>query len=129
VHLAEPPTQNSGLGGTAVIGEGMTIKGSIHSRQDLFMDGELDGVLIVENCALTIGPHGKVVANARAREVDIQGAVTGNVECTGKTFIRASGRLVGDIRAAGIVIEDGAGFKGKVEIVNLTNPAESADDK
>jgi cytoskeletal protein CcmA (bactofilin family) len=107
----------------------MTIKGSIHSRQDLFMDGELDGVLIVENCALTIGPHGKVVANARAREVDIHGAVTGNVECTGKTFIRASGRLVGDIRAAGIVIEDGAGFKGKVEIVNLSNPAESAGDK
>jgi cytoskeletal protein CcmA (bactofilin family) len=126
--LSELLNKHPATGGTAFIGEGMTIKGSIHSKQDLFIDGDIDGVLIVENCTLTIGPHGKAVANARAREVDIQGAVTGNVECTGKTTIRASGRLVGDIRAAGIVIEDGAGFKGKVEIVNPPDSAESAGD-
>jgi cytoskeletal protein CcmA (bactofilin family) len=106
----------------------MTINGSVHSNQDLFMDGEIDGVLIVENCMLTIGPHGKAVANSRAREVDIHGTVRGNVESTGKTVIRASGLLVGDIRAAGIVIEDGAGFKGRVEIVNQPSSEESAGD-
>ncbi len=101
----------------AVIGSGMIIKGSIQSTQDLFMDGEIDGELLVENYRLTIGPHGRAVANASASEVDIHGSVTGNVECTGKTTIRASGRLEGDVRTAGIVIENGAGFKGKVEIV------------
>jgi cytoskeletal protein CcmA (bactofilin family) len=124
--LSEPVKQNSEVNGTAVIGEGMIIKGSIYSKQDLFLDGEIDGDLIVENCILTVGPHGKVTANARAREVEIHGAVTGNVECTGKTVIRASGRLVGDIRAAGIVIEDGAAFKGRVEIVNQPGTEESA---
>jgi len=126
--LSEPVKQNSAAGGTAVIGEGMVIKGSIYSKQDLFVDGEIEGVLIVENSTLTVGPHGRVAANARAREVDIHGVVTGNVECTGKTVIRASGRLVGDIRAAGIVIEDGAGFKGRVEIVNQPGTEESAGD-
>jgi cytoskeletal protein CcmA (bactofilin family) len=102
----------------------MIVKGTVHSRQDLYMDGEIDGLLVVEDCKLTIGPHGKAIANTTAREVDIQGAVTGNVECTGKTFIRASGQLVGDIRTAGIVIENGAAFKGKVEIVTPPTPAQ-----
>jgi cytoskeletal protein CcmA (bactofilin family) len=106
----------------------MVIKGSVHSQQDLYLDGEIDGALVVENCKLTIGPHGKAVANASAREVDIHGTVTGNVDCTGKTFIRATGRLMGDVRTAGIVIENGAGFKGKLEIVNPDSPAESAED-
>jgi cytoskeletal protein CcmA (bactofilin family) len=126
VHLAEPVPQNPANGGVAIIGKGMIIKGSIHSQQDLLLDGEIDGELVIENCRLTVGPHGKAVANAVASEVDIQGSVTGNVECTGKTSIRASGWLVGDVRTAGIVIESGAYFKGKVEITNSREQANSA---
>jgi cytoskeletal protein CcmA (bactofilin family) len=110
--------QSPSPGGVAVIGKGMVIKGNIHSKQDLVLDGEIEGALIVENCLLTIGPHGKALANATAREMDIQGEVIGNVECTGKVSIRTSGQLVGDISAGGIVIESGAYFKGKVDIVN-----------
>src|SRR5437879_122523 len=95
----------------------MIIKGSIYSKQDMFLDGEIEGNLYVEDYRLTIGPHGKVVANARAREVEIQGRITGNVEASENTAIRASGRMVGDIRTAGIVIESGALLKGRVEIV------------
>ena len=126
--MSEPVKQYSAPNGTAVIGEGLVIKGSIHGKTGSvcgWQKSEL-GDLIVENCLLTVGPHGKVVANARAREVEIHGAVTGNVECTGKTVIRASGRLIGDIRTAGIVIEDGAAFKGQVEIVNQPGTEESA---
>lgn len=112
---------------TAFIGQGTTIIGSIQSKQDLFLDGELEGDLDVENLSLTIGPHGRVVANAKAREVDIQGNMTGNVESSGKTFIRASGRLVGDVVTGGIVIETGAVFKGKVEI--LMRPDQGAEVK
>jgi len=94
----------------------MIIKGKIHSTQDMYLDGEIDGDLNVENCVLTIGPNGKIAANAKAREVDIQGSMTGNVESK-RIAIRESGRLVGDIRTAGIVIENGAYFKGSVDIV------------
>jgi cytoskeletal protein CcmA (bactofilin family) len=112
----------SEIHGAAVIGQGMTIKGSVHSSQDLFMDGEVNGSLVAEHSKLTIGPHGNATASASAGEVDIHGTVTGNVECTGKTIIRASGRLTGDVRTAGIVIENGAGFKGRVEIVSPPKP-------
>jgi cytoskeletal protein CcmA (bactofilin family) len=95
----------------------MIIKGSLHSENDVFLDGELEGDLDVENCRLMIGPHGKVFANVRAREVDIHGIMTGNVESTERTSVRTSGQLRGDVRTGGIVIENGAMFKGKVEIV------------
>jgi cytoskeletal protein CcmA (bactofilin family) len=95
----------------------MVIKGTVHSSQDMFMDGDLEGVLDVENCSLTIGPHGRAIANTKAREVEIQGTIKGNVETTHKISIRTGGQLVGDIRTAGIVIEDGAYFKGGVDIV------------
>jgi cytoskeletal protein CcmA (bactofilin family) len=111
-----------------IIGQGMIIKGSLHSENDVFLDGEIEGDLDVENCRLMIGPHGKVVANVRAREVDIHGIVTGNVESTEKTSIRTSGQLMGDVRTGGIVIESGAMFKGKVEIVTRLQQSQEVRD-
>ena len=103
----------------------MIIKGSLHSENDVFLDGEIEGDLDVKNYRLLIGPHGKVVANVKAREVDIHGIVTGNVESTERTSIRATGQLTGDVRTGGIVIESGAMFKGKVEIAtSLQQPQE-----
>ncbi len=101
----------------------MIIKGRMHSEEDVFLNGEMEGDLDIENYRLTIGPDGKVAANARAREVDISGTLTGNVESTEKTCIRASGRLTGDVKTRGIVIEEGALFKGKVEIMTKTELA------
>jgi cytoskeletal protein CcmA (bactofilin family) len=95
----------------------MTIKGSIYSKTDVFLDGVVEGELNVEDNRLTIGPHGQVLANARAREMDIQGIITGNVETTGTTSIRESGKLVGDVKTGGILIELGAVVKGTIEIV------------
>lgn len=115
--MTQPIKQSASGEAPVVIGQGMTIKGSLHSENDVFLDGEIEGDLDVENCRLMIGPHGKVVANVRAREVDIQGIMTGNVESTERTSIRASGQLIGDVRTGGIVIESGAMFKGKLEIV------------
>jgi cytoskeletal protein CcmA (bactofilin family) len=115
--VTQPVKQSAGSEAPVVIGRGMIIKGSLHSENDVFLDGEIEGDLNVENCSLLIGPHGKVVANVRAREVDIHGIMTGNVESTERTSIRSSGQLMGDVRTGGIVIESGAQFKGKVEIV------------
>ena len=115
--MTQPVKQSAGSEAPVVIGQGMIIKGSLHSENDVFLDGEIEGDLDVENCRLMIGPHGKVVANVRAREVDIHGIMTGNVESTERTSIRTTGQLMGDVRTGGIVIESGALFKGKVEIV------------
>ena len=116
--MTQPVKQSASSEAPVVIGPGMIIKGNLHSEDDVFLDGEIEGDLDVENCRLMIGPHGKVIANVKAREVDIQGIMTGNVESTERTSIRASGQLMGDVRTGGIVIETGAQFKGKVEIVN-----------
>ena len=101
----------------AVIGQNMVIIGKVQSSEDLYVDGEVRGTLEVQNCRLTIGPHGKANAGATAREVDVMGRIDGNVETSEKISIRKGGQLVGDIKAAGIVIEDGAYFKGSIDIV------------
>ena len=103
--------------GTTVIGKTMVINGSIESSQDLYVDGQVTGRLDVANCRLTIGPNGKAEANATARDLDVQGALAGNVESSGRISIQKGGRLVGDVRTVGIVIEDGAYFKGGIDIL------------
>jgi cytoskeletal protein CcmA (bactofilin family) len=115
--VAEISYQNPAAQGVAIIGKGTVIKGTVRSRQDIFLDGEVEGALDVEGCRLIVGPNGKVIADARAREVDVQGVIVGNVDAT-RISIRTSGRLEGDIRTAGIVIENGAWFKGRVDIVD-----------
>lgn len=94
----------------------MQIKGEIHTREELIVDGEVEGQ-IESHSSLTIGPNGKVRANIRAREVIVFGAVKGNVEVAGKIAIRDKGSLIGDIKAAGIGIDDGAYFKGSIDII------------
>jgi cytoskeletal protein CcmA (bactofilin family) len=101
----------------AVIGRNMLIIGKVQSSEDLYVDGEVRGTLEAEHCRLTIGPNGKANAGAKAREVDVLGRIDGNVVTEEKISIRKGGQLVGDIKAAGIVIEDGAYFKGTIDIV------------
>ena len=99
----------------------MRIKGDIVSREEIYIDGEIEGSLALEH-SLTVGPHGKVRANIKATELTIIGKVQGNVEVAGRLAIREQGSLVGDVRTAGISIDDGAYFKGGIDIVR-TDPA------
>jgi cytoskeletal protein CcmA (bactofilin family) len=94
----------------------MYIKGDIRTQEELLVDGEVEGSL-ESHSLLTVGPHGKVKANIKAREVVIYGKVHGNVEVTEKLAIREQGSLVGDIKTAGISIDDGAYFKGSIDII------------
>jgi len=116
---SEPVVEGLGaVSSLAVIGRGIVIKGHIKSGEGLYVDGEVDGTLEMPNCRLTVGPHGRVNADARAREVEILGSVSGDLQASKKITVRKGGRLVGDLRTPGIVIEEGAYFKGKIEIVN-----------
>jgi cytoskeletal protein CcmA (bactofilin family) len=113
------PERRSG----ATIGKAVRIVGDVYSEEDLFIDGEVQGTLEVRNSKVTIGPNGKAKSDIRAREVVIQGQVQGNVEALQKINIRKEGSLVGNIRTAGIIIEDDAYFKGSIDIVRNANEA------
>jgi cytoskeletal protein CcmA (bactofilin family) len=93
------------------------VKGQIHSREDLTIDGEVEGTVELTEHRLTVGPNGRVQAGIKAREIVVLGAVHGNVEATDKIDIRKDAKLIGDIKTARIVIEDGAYFKGSIDIV------------
>ena len=101
----------------ATVGKAVKIVGQIYSKEDLYVDGEIEGTVEALEHKLTIGPHGTVHAGIKAREVVALGNITGNVEASEKIEIHKEAKLVGDIRTARIIIEDGAYFKGSIDIV------------
>jgi cytoskeletal protein CcmA (bactofilin family) len=112
--------------GNAVLGKSVVVKGQILSREDLTIDGEVEGSIEMQQHRLTVGQNGKVRASVKAREVIVLGTLHGNVETGDRIDIRKEAKLVGDIRTARIVIEDGAYFKGNVDIVRADAPKSTA---
>ena len=118
--MPNPPSYDSqqpATGGSATIGKAVMIKGQIFSREDLVIDGEIEGTVEATDHRVTVGPNGKVHAGVKAREIVVLGAITGNVEAAEKIDIRKDAKLVGDIKTTRIVIEDGAYFKGSIDII------------
>lgn len=111
----------------ASIGKSTRIRGEVYSEEELFLDGEIDGGIEVRNI-LTIGPNGKVKANVKARELVVHGSIQGNVEAADRISIMNGASIAGDVKTAGIVIEDGAYFKGGIDILRPEN-AKLADAK
>jgi len=99
------------------IGKSVKVVGQIYSKEDLFVDGTVEGTLEASENKLTIGPHGTIQASIKAREVLVLGTIQGNVEALERLEIRKDAKLLGDIRTARIVIEDGAYFKGSIDII------------
>jgi len=102
-------------GGTS-IGRTVTIKGDIRSEEDLLIDGQMEGRLDLGRNRLVVGPSGTVRAAIGAREVDVHGVVNGNVEAAERIILRKNSKLVGDLKMTSVVIEDGAYFKGSIDI-------------
>jgi cytoskeletal protein CcmA (bactofilin family) len=103
-------------GRNASIGKSVVIKGQLYGREDLYVDGEVEGSIEIQEHRLTVGPNGKVNAGVKAKEIVVLGTLHGNVEVSDKIEIRKEAKLVGDIKTARIVIEDGAYFKGSIDI-------------
>ena len=102
---------------TATIGKAVKIVGDIYTKEDLNVDGDVEGKIESTDNKITIGTTGRVQASVKAREVVIFGQVQGDVEATDKVDIRREAKLVGNIKTARISIEDGALFKGSIDIV------------
>ena len=100
----------------AHIGKSVVVKGELSGSEDLYLDGEVEGSIELRNNSLTVGPHGRIRANIQAREVIVFGKVDGNIKGTERVELKKSAILVGDILTQRVVIEDGAFFKGAIDI-------------
>lgn len=99
----------------ACISQGIRIKGEVTGKEDLFVDGTVEGKLDLGNASCTIGPNGKVKADISAREVIVRGQVDGKIDGVEKVQLWNSGRVTGEVRTERLAIEDGAVLRGKVE--------------
>jgi len=103
-------------GDQATIGKGLFIKGEITGSESLFIDGKVEGSINLPGNRVTVGRNGQVSATITAREIVVLGKVRGNITASDRADIRAEGALTGDVTAARISIEDGAFFKGGIDI-------------
>ncbi|MEO6965791.1 MAG: polymer-forming cytoskeletal protein [Acidobacteriaceae bacterium] len=110
------PTPAGSSSEQATIGKSLTIKGEITGSEMLYIDGHVEGSVSLPGNRVAIGRNGHVAANISAREVVILGKVNGNINATDRVDIRNEGSLTGDVVAQRISIEDGAYFKGGIDI-------------
>jgi cytoskeletal protein CcmA (bactofilin family) len=100
----------------AVLGKSVVFKGQIQSREDLIIEGGVEGTIEMIEHRLTIAADGDVRANVIAREIEVIGSIEGKAEAAEKVYIRKAAKVVGDIYSAGIVIEDGGYVKGNIDL-------------
>ncbi len=106
----------------ATIGKSLVIKGEVTGSESLYIDGRVEGSINLSGNRVTIGRNGVVAANISAREIVVLGKVRGNLTASDRVDIRSDGSLTGDVVAARISIEDGAFFKGGIDIRKAGSP-------
>ena len=114
-------------GATARLGASLHVKGEITGNEDLSVDGSVEGLIQLEERKLTVGASAKVTADIVAREVVVYGNVKGNLRARDRIEIKKDGSVVGDLTTARIMIEDGAYFKGSIEIDKTGEASDSSD--
>jgi cytoskeletal protein CcmA (bactofilin family) len=101
---------------TTLIGKSFVIKGELSCSEDLYIDGQVEGTIEPKGNRLTIGPNGRVKANVIASAVVVQGQLEGNIQARERVDLKGSANVVGDIVTRRISIEEGAHFKGSINI-------------
>ena len=118
--VSEPPAAPRPVATTtadqATIGKSLVIKGEVTGSESLYIDGRVEGSINLSGNRVTVGRNGVVAANINAREIVVLGKVRGNLTASDRVDIRSDGSLTGDVIAARISIEDGAFFKGGIDI-------------
>jgi cytoskeletal protein CcmA (bactofilin family) len=115
-RLASTPAPTAASGEQATIGKSLVIKGEVSGSESLYIDGKVEGSINLSGNRVTVGRNGQVAANITAREIVVLGKVRGNVTASDRVDIRSEGSLTGDVTAQRISIEDGAFFKGGIDI-------------
>jgi len=99
------------------LGGSLVLHGELSGKDDLVIEGQIEGPITLQDNCLTIAAQGQVKSDITARHVIISGSVVGKISAADKIEIRKTGHVVGDLVAAGIAIEEGAYFKGSIEVV------------
>ena len=121
-------TSLPGAGGAhTLLGRTAVVQGQFSAGEDLLIEGQFEGNIHLEDHCLTVGTEGRVKAEIRARQVVILGSVTGNVAAREKIEIRRTGHVVGDLIGATVAIEEGAYFKGSIDIARDDGSEASRD--
>ena len=113
---------NAGGQPASVLGRSIALKGELTGKEDLVVEGQFEGTIDVAEHTVTVGAQGQVKSEIRARHVIVHGSVTGKVTAREKIDIRRTGNVTGDLVSAGVAIEDGAYFKGSIEILREGRP-------
>ena len=100
----------------AHIGKSVLVKGELSGSEDLYLDGEVEGSIELRGHSLIIGPNGRIRAHVNARDIVVHGKVDGNIQGTDRVELKKSAIVTGDIATQRVVIEDGAFFKGSIDI-------------
>lgn len=111
--------------GTTVIGATMRIKGSLQSAENVNLNGEFEGQMDIQG-RLVVGAEGKAIADLKVGELLVAGLVKGNVDAQQRVSLKQGANLVGDVQTPGIVIEDGAFFKGGIDIKRIASTGTAA---
>ena len=114
--VAKPAAVSTATADQATIGKSLVIKGEVTGSESLYIDGRVEGSINLAGNRVTVGRNGVVSANINAREIVVLGKVRGNLTASDRVDIRSDGSLTGDVVAARISIEDGAFFKGGIDI-------------
>jgi cytoskeletal protein CcmA (bactofilin family) len=112
--------------GSTVIGKSVIIRGELSGKEDLYIDGDVEGTVTLPDSRLTIGPNAQIRADVNAQEVVIFGSLTGNISSTGRVDLRQSAIVKGDILAGRLSIEESAVLSGKVELKSASDTAKTA---
>jgi len=108
----------------AAIGKSLVIKGEVSGSESLYIDGTVEGSINLPGNRVTVGRNGQVAARITAREIVVEGKIVGNVDASDRLNVRSEGSLTGNVIAKRISIEDGAFFKGEIDIRTSTEPVE-----
>jgi len=110
------PGASAPLGRAAVIGQGITINGDISGTESLVIEGKVEGKISLPGHQVEVGKAGRVNADIQARMIKVEGELKGDIEGKEKVVIARSGNVRGNIKAPRVSLEDGAIFKGSIDI-------------
>ena len=110
----------------ANIGQSVQINGVLAGQEDLIIDGQIDGKILLKDHMLTIGPNGRINAEIHAKSVQVSGEVTGNITADDKVEISPSGSVRGDICAPRVALADGSSFKGSIDMGSKSKASSTA---
>jgi cytoskeletal protein CcmA (bactofilin family) len=114
--METPKAPDTARGEMTFIGKSVVIKGELSCSEDLYIDGQVEGTIDPKGNRLTIGPNGRVKANVNACAVVVQGKLEGSIQASDRVDLKQSAVVTGDIATQRISIDEGAYFKGGVNI-------------